>query len=246
MTEPQPVFESVQRQPRSPFWGWTDIGIFFLLAAPCLLAAALGGNALFHLLATPVPLAMKLMTIQFAGYGLWFGALWLLLRVRYGEPFWSSMGWTSPWPGGWAVAALGPALAAALALLGVALRTPVVDNPMLKLLQDRTSVLIIGFFAVTLGPLAEELIFRGFVQPVMVRTLGAAAGVALASAPFALLHGPQYGWSWQHVLLLFLASAAFGAVRLRTGSTAASTLMHAAYNLTFLAGYAIQKREILF
>jgi membrane protease YdiL (CAAX protease family) len=246
MTGPAPVSGSTPRWPPGPVWGWTDVGIFFLLALPCLLAAALGGTALFQLFGVPVPLAARLMTIQFAGYGLWFAALWLLLRLRYDQPFWASMGWTAAWPGGAGVVLLGPVLAVSLALFGAAIKTPVADNPMLKLLEDRTALVIVGFFAVTLGPLAEELIFRGFLQPVAVRSLGAAAGVAVASAPFALLHGPQYGWSWRHILLLFVASAAFGVVRHRTGSTAAAAGMHAAYNLTFLAAYIIQKREILF
>jgi hypothetical protein len=240
------VLGAAPAEQRRPFWGWSDIAIFAVLAAPCLLLAAFGVNALISLIHPTLPLAVKLMAIQFAGYGLWFGALWALLAVRYGEPFWPSMGWKAAWPGRWRTAVLGPGLAVTLALLGVALKTPIVDNPMLQLFQDRFSFLFIGFFAVTLGPLAEELIFRGFLQPVAVRTLGAVAGVTVASAPFALLHGPQYGWSWQHMLLLFLASSAFGIVRHRTGSTAASALMHAAYNLTFLVAFATHRKDILF
>jgi membrane protease YdiL (CAAX protease family) len=114
-----------------------------------------------------------------------------------------------------------------------------------RLLRDRWSILLVGTFAVTLGPLAEELIFRGFLQPLAVRSFGQWAGITLASAPFALLHGPQYAWNWQHMLLLFLASFVFGYTRHRTGSTAASTVVHATYNLTFFVGYLAQRRELL-
>jgi membrane protease YdiL (CAAX protease family) len=66
------------------------------------------------------------------------------------------------------------------------------------------------------------------------------AGLLVTALPFSLLHGPQYNWSWQRLLVLTLASIAFGLIRHRTGSTAASSLTHAAYNLTFLAGMLMQ------
>jgi membrane protease YdiL (CAAX protease family) len=77
-------------------------------------------------------------------------------------------------------------------------------------------------------------------MPLLVRSLGAAGGVTLAAVPFALLHGPQYAWSWSHVLLVGLAGVAFGVARQVTGSTAVATAMHAAYNLTFFAGFLLQ------
>jgi hypothetical protein len=111
------------------------------------------------------------------------------------------------------------------------------------LLRDRTSLALVGVFAVTLGPLCEELIFRGFLQPLLARTLGAAAGVVVTAAVFALPHGPQYAWSWQHVLLITLAGAVFGWVRHRSGSTMAAAVMHAGYNLVFFAALAAQWEE---
>ena len=63
---------------------------------------------------------------------------------------------------------------------------------MQELLRDRLSIASIGFFAITLGPLCEELVFRGFLQPLLIRTFGVAAGILLCAVPFALLHGPQY------------------------------------------------------
>jgi uncharacterized protein len=108
------------------------------------------------------------------------------------------------------------------------------------LLRDRGSILLVGFFALTLGPLFEELAFRGFLMPLLVRTFGAVAGVALQAVPFALLHGNEYAWAWQQVVLLFLAGTAFGWMRHKTGSTAASTYMHAGYNLVAFVGIFAQ------
>ncbi len=228
-----------------PFWNWIDALLLAVLSVPCLALALVLSHGFFLLLPRLPGEAARALTMQFAAYAFWFGALWLILRQRYGAPFWSSLGWRFPWPNMLFTAILGPLLVVGVAVLGEALRTPVVDNAVARLLRDRWSILLVGFFAVTLGPLAEELIFRGFFQPLAVRTFGQWAGIALASAPFALLHGPQYAWTWQHMLLLFLASFVFGYTRHRTGSTAASTIVHATYNLTFFVGYIAQRRELL-
>ena len=102
--------------------------------------------------------------------------------------------------------------------------------------------MLVAFFAVVLGPVFEELLFRGFLLPLLQRALGAWLGILLAAAGFALLHGAQYQWSWKHLLLVGLAGAAFGLARYKTGSTAAAALLHGGYNLTFFVGYLIQSR----
>src|SRR5262249_44868005 len=94
-----------------------------------------------------------------------------------------------------------------------------------------------AILGVTLGPVCEELAFRGFLQPLLERSLGAAPAILLSGAGFGLLHLPQYGFSWQHAVLITAAGAAFGWMRYASRSTFGSTLMHSAYNLTLFAGY---------
>ncbi|GIU74883.1 MAG: hypothetical protein KatS3mg004_1970 [Bryobacteraceae bacterium] len=236
---------AVPRLREEPFWNWIDAALLAALALPCLALAIVLSQGFFLLLPRMPGEAVRALTMQFAAYGFWFGSLWLILRERYQAPFWSSLGWRFPWPNMMLTGVLGPALVIFIAVLGEVLHTPVIDNAVARLLRDRWSVLLVGSFAVTLGPLAEELIFRGFFQPLAVRTFGPWGGITLASLPFALLHGPQYAWNWQHMLLLFLASFVFGYTRHRTGSTAASTIVHATYNLTFFVGYLTQHRELL-
>jgi len=154
------------------------------------------------------------------------------------------MAWNVPWPRMGLTLFIGPVLVITVLVLGALLGTPNVDNAIQRLLQDRVSILLVGFFATTLGPLAEELVFRGFLQPLLIHNFGPAIGILAASLPFALLHGPQYNWSWQHILLLTFASAVFGVTRWRSGSTAASTLVHATYNLTFYTAYLLQRKDI--
>jgi membrane protease YdiL (CAAX protease family) len=104
-------------------------------------------------------------------------------------------------------------------------------------------LILTGLFGVSIGPLCEELAFRGFLMPLLIRSLGAWAGVLITALPFALLHGPQYSWSWQHIVLLALAGTAFGLVRHLSGSTAAAVMTHATYNLTFFSALVMQGSE---
>ncbi|HUJ50536.1 MAG TPA: CPBP family intramembrane glutamic endopeptidase, partial [Bryobacteraceae bacterium] len=155
----------------------------------------------------------------------------------YGQPFWRSLGWRFPFRGMPMILFGGPLLAVGLGLVSVLLRTPDIQTPFQQMLNNRPTLLLFAFFAIIIGPLCEELAFRGFLMPLLIRSLGAVAGIVATGALFGLLHAPEYSWSWRHVLLITAAGSAFGWVRYRTGSTAASTTMHAAYNLTQFAAF---------
>ncbi len=139
---------------------------------------------------------------------------------------------------------LGIVLAFAVAFAGSLLKTPDIDSPMKQLLSSPQAIFLIAIFGTTLGPLFEELAFRGFLQPLLVRSFGAAPGILIAAAAFGVLHLQEYGFSWRHGLLITGAGAAFGWMRHQTGSTFASTLMHSAYNLTFFIVLVAQRKEL--
>lgn len=224
-----------------PFWNYHDLLLLIGLALPALVAAmVVARTAMLILPEKAVTPAAGILVAQFLGYGLWFLCLYGLLRLRYGRPFWRSLAWVRPGTTMVMYVASGALLAITVALLGAALKTPDIAMPMQELLRDRASLVLVGIFAVTLGPLCEELSFRGFFLPLLARSLGAAGGVLLTAVAFSLMHGPQYAWSWRHILLITLAGVAFGVVRLRSGSTAAATIMHATYNLTFFVAYLVQ------
>jgi Predicted metal-dependent membrane protease len=132
-------------------------------------------------------------------------------------------------------------LALVVGLLGFVLKTPMIESPMQELMRDPRSAAAVAFLAVTLGPICEELIFRGLLLPLLAHSLGAPAAIVLSAIPFALLHGPQYGWVWQTIVLVTVAGIAFGYVRQRTGSTAIAALTHATYNGTFLFAWFQQR-----
>ncbi len=225
--------------PREPFWGYDDLAVFLGLGLPLLLVSMLLmklAAPLAHRLAIGDTAAMLLA--QFVWYALWLGALKLLLALRYGRPFWRSLAWVRPPAGLWLPFFAGPVLALATGGLGLLLRAPRIElAPLEGLLANRASLALLVVCVALLGPLCEELAFRGFLLPLVVRSLGAAAGIAVTALLFALLHGPEYDWSWRHVLLIFLAGLAFGWVRWRGRSTLAAALMHATYNMTFVSAF---------
>jgi len=244
--QPQYIPPEPEPAPREkyPFWDYKDLLLFAAAAVPSFLAGALLVRIAFTALSVQSHgEAPELLAAQFLGYGFWFSALFIFLRTKYDRPFWKSLAWAST--GNWG----GHVVQGVLLAIGVAagalfLETPDVDMPIKRLLANRLSVLLIGLAAATLGPVCEELAFRGFLLPLLTRSLGAIPGVILTALPFALLHGPQYGWSWRHLLFIVIAGAAFGWKRYKSGSTAAAAVMHAAYNLAFFTAYVLHGKDM--
>lgn len=130
------------------------------------------------------------------------------------------------------------------------------SSPLQQILSTAHGAWLMTAFGVLLAPLAEEIAFRGFLLPAlaiaydwlaMERTpaglrkwqsssLHSRAALIFAtifsSVPFALLHAGQLEHAWGALGILYGVSLVLCFVRIRTNSVAASTLMHATYNLT--------------
>jgi len=230
---------------RYPFWGYIDLLFFIGLAvASMVFAMALAQLAAWALGVPRQDYIFVMVPAQFLGWFLLFAGMALLLRSRYGRPFWDSLGWNPGRLSSTVLVLAGVGMAFAVALLSVVLKTPDIDSPMKEYLSRGPSVVLLALFGTTVGPLCEELAFRGLMQPLFVRTLGAIPGVLLAALPFGLLHLQQYSWSWRHGLLITAAGAGFGWMRQATGSTRAAVVMHVAYNCTFFVALVAQRKEI--
>jgi uncharacterized protein len=242
MEEPPCPLPAPPADDREPFWTYTDLALLVGIGVPgMLIAAAAAGFVMSRLTALK---AVQLVPAQFVGYAVPFLLIWLMFRVQYERPFWDSLDWKPMRMPAAQVVFCGVAAALAVSLGAGLMHMPNVKNPMMELLTDRVSVLVVAAFGVTLGPLCEELLFRGFLQPLLVRTAGVVAGICLTAVPFGLLHLQQYGYSWRHALLITIAGVGFGWMRQVTGSTRASTLMHAAYNGLFFVALLAQRKEL--
>jgi membrane protease YdiL (CAAX protease family) len=234
----EPTIESSAARPRSPFWDYVDLGFLVSLCVPALFIAALLVRAFSRFLHYGKP--FEGLLIQLVWYALVFGSLFGLLRVRYDRPFWRSLGWTVSVTATTASFFAGPILAVSVGYLGYVLHTPDIKLPFEQMFQNQPTLILFGIFVVILGPLCEELAFRGFLMPLLMRSFGVVAGIIATGLLFGSLHAYEYSWSWRHVVLIGTAGTVFGWVRYKTNSTAASTLMHATYNLTQFAAFLIQ------
>lgn len=132
-------------------------------------------------------------------------------------------------------------LAVTLDLIFIRLTGPVIEPELQSLRQPGINAIswILAFlFMAVAQPAAEELVFRGVLQPALRQTVGAWPGYLLAAALYALFHLLAYssgtmegGYLLYSFLLPFAGGLIFGAVRLVTGSTRAAMLSHAAFGI---------------
>lgn len=154
----------------------------------------------------------------------------MVVEGKYHAPFWKAVRWN--WPRAvWRLLGLGVLLLAGLTALQNLLPMPK-DTPFEHLFDRPRDAYLLSLLAVTLGPLMEELFFRGFLYPVLARRIGVFWGIVLSALPFGLIHLPQYGWAWAAGFVIFLVGVACGVVRAVTKSVGSSFLVHAGYNGT--------------
>jgi len=235
--EPEDLLPPPPPPPREPFWGYNDLLVFF--------GIVFGAFAIAAAILLPFRAQDKVivtLSFQLVFYVLLFGGLAAFLRLSHDRPFWRSLGWV-PMRLPFSVIIVAGMTTAILVALGAGLiHVPDTPTPMTDLMKGRAALITMGIFGVTAAPIAEELAFRGFFQPLFVRSLGVVPGILLTAILFGLLHFQEYGNSWTHVLLICFAGAMFGAMRQLTGSTKAAALMHASYNaLFFIAVFSTGK-----
>jgi uncharacterized protein len=226
-----------------PFWTWADLALIAGMTLPCMAAGVLLVKGILWLFRLhPTLQVAELLPAQILGYIFVFVALGLMFRLQYGKPFWNSLAWVpSRLSPSW-IAISGVATALGVAMAAAMLKTPQTSNPMTEMMQDPKALILLAVFGVAIAPLAEELAFRGFLQPLLARGAGPVVGILGAAIPFGILHFHEYGNSWRHAVVISLAGAAFGVMRQLTGSTRAAAGMHASYNaFLFLVLFSSRK-----
>ncbi len=240
-TEPVvgPLVEQVPALPRDPAWSGLDVFRLLIIALVILVASvfamlAVVPGATFKVRALRLSERPELLIVaQMLAYLLLLGYMYILVTKERRSPrFWKTIHWN--WPANiWPFVAGGLAMQIVFLFLGRLLPFPK-ETPFDALLRRPAAVVLIAVFAVTLGPLMEELFFRGFLYPVLARRFGMGTGVSVSALGFGLMHAAQYGYSWASVLLIFLVGVVLGTVRARKDSVAAGFLVHAAYNGTII------------
>ncbi|HWE87223.1 MAG TPA: CPBP family intramembrane glutamic endopeptidase [Terracidiphilus sp.] len=139
-------------------------------------------------------------------------------------------------------------------------------TPMHDLVNTAAAVWTLWAFSITLAPLCEEVVFRGFLLPAIATACdwiaeklthrpappllpgghprwslpAMAVAAILTSLAFAAIHSSQNANAWGPFILLCAVSLVLCAVRLASRSVAASTFTHATYNCTLFVVMFIQ------
>ena len=179
--EPAPPAMAINPGAENPPWSGLDLLIVGLVLVAALFlfssisfvivlhSSAANGMSAAELGKNPGPLVIvPAMTLAYlamllAMYG---------LVTRHGQrPFWLTVGWRWPRNLGWlGLLAAGAFLAVLLGLLSRLLPIPK-SLPMDKFFQNRQGAYLMMIFGVAIAPLAEEMLFRGFLYPVLDRWL---------------------------------------------------------------------------
>jgi len=108
----------------------------------------------------------------------------------------------------------------------------------MKLNDDGKLILL----QVTLGPVLEEIVFRGYLFALLLwilrglrKTQWNALVVPVGALVFAVVHLSGPGWNWLQIACITSTGVLYGALRYISGSAAPAAMAHAAYNLTLYA-----------
>ena len=89
----------------------------------------------------------------------------------------------------------------------------------------------LGIVAVTVGPMIEELMFRGVLLSALLRRMSTAMSIVLSSLLFGAVHLAGLDFQWYALPNLMLLAAALCWLRLQSASLWPAMLAHGVFNL---------------
>lgn len=108
------------------------------------------------------------------------------------------------------------------------------ETPLGELLKTPLGAAAVGFMALAIAPVAEEVFFRGFVFPPMARRFSLGTAMAFNGAVFAAVHLMTYGQEFGYLPPLFLFGFVLSGLRAWTGSVGPGIVAHFVFNATSL------------
>jgi membrane protease YdiL (CAAX protease family) len=235
-------------------WGWSQLVLFLIVAfGSLILLTNIMALATVHLFGVKLADIKSFITTSATFLslrtGLWYvflvGYLYATICLGRRWPFWRTVGWRDvhkrglPRPAGYALLALGGmVLAVVIQLASLAFPTKA-QLPIEVLFHNRVGILWLMGVGILVAPAVEETIFRGYLYPVLARSVGVEGGILLTGLLFGLMHAPQLWGGWGQIGLLVLVGIVLTYARAKTGSVVASWLLHLGYNTFLFAGFFI-------
>ena len=99
---------------------------------------------------------------------------------------------------------------------------------------------------VALGPVLEEVLFRGYLMRLLLwmlrahdKAIAVAAAALLSGIAFGAIHFLRPGTTWNEVGIISGVGAIYGGIRVASDSSATAAVSHAVYNVTLHIGTAV-------
>jgi CAAX protease family protein len=230
-------------------WGWGNLLLFvlmyFIIGFVVVIGLAAFGvrpadlQKLSAKNGVALVLSQVLLSLAMLGY------LAAEMRYHFGLPLWRTLGWrpleTGARPRAYVYSryVLGGFMFSVLIQLASATVGTKTKLPIENLFQDRTTAILLMLMAITIAPLFEETVFRGYIYPVIARSFGVGASIIVTGTLFGMLHAPQLWGGWGQIALLIVVGIFFTYVRAKTRTVVASYLLHVGYNTLPLLAYLL-------
>ena len=126
---------------------------------------------------------------------------------------------------------LGAGLAVAASLVSVFLKASA-ETPLEKFLNSTGAILLFVVLGVTVAPLMEEIVFRGFLFKVFSELGGFRLAVPATAVLFAVPHLLQLAGNSGAAITVFIVGAVLSVLRHRSNSVIPPIIVHTSYNAT--------------
>jgi membrane protease YdiL (CAAX protease family) len=230
-------------------WGWGNLVLFvlmyFILGFFVVIGFAASGVKLTDIQKLTADKGPSLILSQVVLSLALLGYLAAEMSYHFGLPFWRTIGWrpleTGSLPrvyvyGKYIIAGFLFSLVIQLASASIGTKKKL---PIENIFRDRHTAIMFMLIAVTLAPVLEETIFRGYIYPVIARSFGVGTSIFVTGTLFGMLHAFQLWPAGGQIALLVVVGIVFTYVRSKTRTVVASFLLHVGYNGFIFAGYLI-------